>query len=75
MEDHLGAKKYERTDIRQGHRNGYKPRMLKTSLGTLNLLVPPRQGRKFFPLIYLTATREVKRKLAVTGTTAVKITN
>ncbi|MCG9479744.1 MAG: transposase [Actinomycetia bacterium] len=22
MEDHLGAKKYERTDVRQGHRNG-----------------------------------------------------
>ncbi|MCG9479931.1 MAG: transposase [Actinomycetia bacterium] len=47
MEDHLGAKKYERTDIRQCHRNGYKPRMLKTRVGTLNLLVPQDKDGNF----------------------------
>jgi transposase-like protein len=47
MEEHLGAKKYERTDIRQGHRNGYKPRMLKTRVGTLNLLVPQDRDGNF----------------------------
>jgi len=45
MEEHLGAKKYQRSENRTGHRNGYKPRMLKTRVGTLNLLVPQdREG-------------------------------
>jgi transposase-like protein len=42
----LGAAPYERVEDRKGHRNGYKPRMLKTRVGTLNLLVPKdRDGR------------------------------
>ena len=45
MSDHLGAAPYERTQKRTGHRNGYKPRTLKTRVGTLNLLVPQdREG-------------------------------
>jgi len=45
MEEHLGARKYQRSESRSGHRNGYKPRMLKTRVGTLNLLVPQdREG-------------------------------
>ncbi len=45
MEKHLGAKKYERSISRSGHRNGYKPRALRTRVGTLNLLVPQdREG-------------------------------
>jgi transposase-like protein len=46
MTAHLGAEPYERTEGRRGHRNGYKPRALKTRVGTLDLLVPQdRQGR------------------------------
>ncbi|HUU26662.1 MAG TPA: IS256 family transposase [archaeon] len=42
----LGAAPYERVTKRKGHRNGYKPRMLRTRVGTLNLFVPKdRQGR------------------------------
>ena len=42
----LGAAPYERVKKRKGHRNGYKPRMLRTRVGTLNLLVPKdREGR------------------------------
>jgi transposase-like protein len=42
----LGAEKYDRTDGRQGYRNGYKPRVLKTRVGTLELMVPKdREGR------------------------------
>ncbi|MBC7333985.1 MAG: transposase [Actinobacteria bacterium] len=45
METYIGAKKYERSENRSGHRNGYKPRMLKTRVGTLYLLVPQdREG-------------------------------
>jgi transposase-like protein len=36
---------YERSEARTGHRNGYKPRALRTRVGTLNLLVPQdREG-------------------------------
>ncbi len=40
MSAHIGAAPYERSDSRKGHRNGYKPRTLRTRVGTLNLLVP-----------------------------------
>ena len=43
--EHLGAAPYQRTDARKGHRNGYKPRKLKSRVGTLELLVPQdREG-------------------------------
>jgi putative transposase len=45
MTQHLGAALYERVEGRTGQRNGYKPRALRTRVGTLNLLVPQdRQG-------------------------------
>jgi putative transposase len=41
MTEHIGtAASYERTTERSGHRNGYKPRTLRSRVGTLNLLVP-----------------------------------
>ena len=46
MTAHVGAEPYERTGERRGLRNGYKPRSLKTRVGTLDLLVPQdREGR------------------------------
>ena len=45
MTEHIGAAPHERTDARKGHRNGHKPRMLRTRVGTLNLLIPQdREG-------------------------------
>ncbi len=45
MTQHVGAAPYERTDERRGQRNGYKPRTLRTRVGTLNLFVPQdREG-------------------------------
>jgi putative transposase len=45
MTEHIGAAPYERIERRTGHRNGHKPRMLRTRVGTLNLLVPQdREG-------------------------------
>ena len=42
----LQAAPYERTDQRQGYRNGYKPRQLTTRVGRLELQVPQdREGR------------------------------
>jgi putative transposase len=43
--EHIGAAPYQRTESRKGHRNGYKPRKLKSRVGTLELLVPQdREG-------------------------------
>ncbi len=45
MTAHIGAERYERGEERRGHRNGYKPRELRTRVGTLQLLVPQdREG-------------------------------
>jgi putative transposase len=45
MTEHVGAAPHERTDARKGHRNGHKPRTLRTRVGTLNLLIPQdREG-------------------------------
>jgi transposase-like protein len=40
MTEHIGAAPYERTENRNGHRNGHKPRVLRTRVGTLYLLAP-----------------------------------
>jgi transposase-like protein len=46
MTEHIGgAAPYERLEGRTGHRNGHQPRMLRTRVGTLNLVVPQdREG-------------------------------
>jgi len=41
---HVSAGRHERTDARRGHRNGYKPRTLKTRVGELALEVPQVRG-------------------------------
>lgn len=47
MSAHLGAERYERTEGRRGYRNGYKPRLLTTRVGTLELLVPQDRDGTF----------------------------
>lgn len=44
QEAHLQAERFERTDQRRGHRNGTKPRTLKTRVGELKLEVPQTRG-------------------------------
>ena len=45
VSEHLRAERYERTEERQGYRNGYKPHQLTTRVGTLTLRVPQvREG-------------------------------
>ena len=41
---HVGAGAHERSSTRRGHRNGYKPRKLKTRVGELELSVPQVRG-------------------------------
>ena len=46
---HLNAAAYERTDLRSGYANGFKPKQLKTRLGELNLQIPQVREGNFYP--------------------------
>jgi putative transposase len=45
----LRAGPYERTSERRGHANGFKPKTVKSRLGTLQLEVPQTRGVQFYP--------------------------
>jgi transposase-like protein len=50
---HVGAQRHERTEERRGHRNGYKPRSLKTRVGELSLQVPQARGvEPYSPMLF-----------------------
>ena len=44
VQRHVGAAPHERAAGRSGHRNGYKPRTVKTRVGDLELAVPQVRG-------------------------------
>ena len=48
-ERYLGAGHYERTEERQGHANGFKPKTVKTRVGSLELSVPQTRDSQFYP--------------------------
>ncbi len=43
----LGADRHERSEERQGYRNGYRPRTLYTRVGPVTLQVPQTQDGSF----------------------------
>lgn len=60
MTQHVGATPYERTDKRTGQRNGYKPRTLRTRVGTLKLLVPQDREGTFSTRLFARYQRNEK---------------
>lgn len=60
MDQHIGAAPYERSESRTGQRNGYKPRMLRTRVGTLNLLVPQDREGTFSTSLFARYQRNEK---------------
>jgi putative transposase len=58
--EHLGAAPYQRTESRKGHRNGYKPRKLKSRVGTLELLVPQDREGTFSTSLFARYQRNEK---------------
>lgn len=46
---HLNAQAYERTESRTGYANGFKPKTLKTRLGSLKLSIPQVRDGDFYP--------------------------
>jgi transposase-like protein len=49
VECQIGAGRYERSDGRTTHRNGYRERELETRLGTLELKIPKLRRGSYFP--------------------------
>jgi putative transposase len=49
VEGLIGAGRYERSDGRTTHRNGYRERDLETRLGTLELKIPKLRRGSYFP--------------------------
>ena len=47
--DVLQAEPYQRTDTRRGYANGYKPKTVRSRLGSLELQVPQARGVAFYP--------------------------
>jgi putative transposase len=60
MTEHVGAAPYERSEKRTGQRNGYKPRALRTRVGTLNLLVPQDREGTFSTRLFARYQRNEK---------------
>jgi putative transposase len=60
MTEHLGAAPYERVEGRTGQRNGHKPRVLRTRVGTLNLLVPQDREGSFSSRLFSRYQRNEK---------------
>lgn len=52
FERFIGAGKWERTDGRRGWRNGYKPRRLKTRVGSFELQIPKDREGRFQPSLF-----------------------
>ena len=60
MTEHIGAAPYERGERRKGHRNGHKPRTLRTRVGTLNLMVPQDREGTFSTRLFARYQRNEK---------------
>jgi transposase-like protein len=52
VSEQLGAERYERTEERQGYRNGVRPRQLTTRVGRLTLRVPQVREGQFSPELF-----------------------
>lgn len=62
---HVGAHRHERTPERRGHRNGYKPRRLKTRMGELALSIPQARGIEPYEPFPLAKYQRSERALLV----------
>jgi transposase-like protein len=61
--DRLGAGPHERTPERTGQRNGHRPRLLDTRVGTLELGIPKLRSGSYFPDWLIEPRRRAERAL------------
>src|SRR5206468_9567762 len=65
---HLGAEPHQRSEDRKGHRNGHKPRTLKTRVGELELDVPQvRSCEPYHPSLFGKWERSERALLVACG--------
>lgn len=65
-EQALGARAYERNEERKGYSNGFKPKILNSRLGSLDLQIPQVRGLSFYPQCLEKGSRSERAlKLAV----------
>jgi len=81
VSDHLQAQPFERTDERQGYRNGFKPRSLVTRVGTLELRVPQVREGTFSTELFARFQRSEQAfilsliEMVINGVSTRKVTN
>jgi transposase-like protein len=63
VEQHVGAGRHERTEVRSGHRNGYRQRSWDTRAGSVELSVPRVRDSSYFPSL-LEPRRRAERALS-----------
>ena len=73
-ERHLKAQPHQRSPERTGYANGFKPRTLKSRVGTLNLLLPQTRGGEepFYPTVLQRYQRTEQALLLTMGEMWVK---
>jgi putative transposase len=59
----IGAGPYERSEVRRGQANGFKPKTVKTRVGPLELAVPQVRGASFYPSVLERHSRSEKALL------------
>ena len=80
VSEQLGADRYERTEERQGYRNGSRPRQLTTRVGPLTLRVPQVRDGTFSTDLFLRYQRSEQAfvlsllEMAVNGVSTRKVT-
>ena len=65
VEQHVGARRYERSPERSGQRNGYRDRQWDTRVGSVDLHVPRVRDGSYFPALLEPRTRAERALVAV----------
>lgn len=60
----LGATPYQRTELRRGYANGFKPKTVNSRLGRLNLKIPQTRDIEFYPSALERGERALKLAVA-----------
>jgi len=68
----IGAERYERSEERGTHRNGYRPRNWETRLGEIRLRIPKLRQGTYYPSFLEPRRRAEKALMAVIQTAYVK---
>lgn len=72
VSERIGAERYERSETRQVHRNGYRGRFWETRVGDIPLRIPKLRRGSYFPSFLEPRRRAEKALLAVIQTAYVE---